>query len=218
MRNSVDLPAPFGPNREVTPGPTVKLTSETATTSPKDLVTFGRQRSASPSPDLVEAVGPVAVPEKTRKHSSGRLKLPVFESHNAGSRDEPSWQCLKPRLRYQSPTAVARRLSTHRGFASPFHPQWPKDRETRMRLRIQPHLREMSLTIAPPRVTRITATLAKALRSVTLEPAIATAAITAEITKLPAANCKKTSSHTTNPGDRRLSPCTPKERAAPARM
>ena len=39
-RNSVDLPAPFGPSNAVTPGPTENVTSDTATTSPNDLVTF----------------------------------------------------------------------------------------------------------------------------------------------------------------------------------
>ena len=35
----VDLPAPFGPSRPVTPGPTPNVTSETATTSPSHLET-----------------------------------------------------------------------------------------------------------------------------------------------------------------------------------
>ena len=40
MRNIVDFPAPFGPSRAVTPGPTSKLTSETATSAPNHLETF----------------------------------------------------------------------------------------------------------------------------------------------------------------------------------
>ncbi len=39
MRSIVDLPAPFGPSRAVTPGPTSKLTSETATFAPNHLET-----------------------------------------------------------------------------------------------------------------------------------------------------------------------------------
>jgi hypothetical protein len=39
MRNIVDLPAPFGPRSAVTPGPTSKLTSETATSGPNHFET-----------------------------------------------------------------------------------------------------------------------------------------------------------------------------------
>ncbi len=39
IRNSVDLPAPFGPSRAVTPWSMAKLTSLTATTDPKNFDT-----------------------------------------------------------------------------------------------------------------------------------------------------------------------------------
>ena len=54
MRNIVDLPAPFGPSSAVTPGPTSKLTSETATSGPNHFDTpsaddarLARHRNAS---------------------------------------------------------------------------------------------------------------------------------------------------------------------------
>ena len=40
MRNIVDLPAPLGPRSAVTPGPTSKLTSETATSAPNHFETL----------------------------------------------------------------------------------------------------------------------------------------------------------------------------------
>ena len=39
-RNSVDLPAPFGPSRAVTPGSTLNDTSDTATSDPNDFDTW----------------------------------------------------------------------------------------------------------------------------------------------------------------------------------
>ena len=54
MRSSVDLPAPLGPSSAVTPGPTAKLTSDTATTSPNHLLTpWTTMVAASPTSGVV---------------------------------------------------------------------------------------------------------------------------------------------------------------------
>ena len=47
--NRVDLPAPLGPSRAVTPARTKKLTSDTATTSPNTFDTLFTSTMAEPS-------------------------------------------------------------------------------------------------------------------------------------------------------------------------
>ena len=49
MRSIVDLPAPFGPSSAVTPGPTSKLTSDTATRLPNHFETSRTSSSGDPS-------------------------------------------------------------------------------------------------------------------------------------------------------------------------
>src|SRR5262245_14989219 len=63
MRNIVDLPAPFGPSSAVTPGPTSKLTSETATSAPNHLETPSATTRAR-SPEGLQP--PVAQPADER--------------------------------------------------------------------------------------------------------------------------------------------------------
>ena len=48
IRNKVDLPAPLGPSRAVTPGPTSKLTSERATTEPNHFASWRTSRVGAP--------------------------------------------------------------------------------------------------------------------------------------------------------------------------
>ena len=76
MRNSVDLPAPFGPSNAVTPGPTPNVTSETATTSPNDFVTPG---------DLDHRVGRRAARGAARGRRSGGAQSAIRPPPTSGT-------------------------------------------------------------------------------------------------------------------------------------
>src|SRR5262249_26077217 len=95
MRNRVDFPAPLGPSRAVTPGPTAKLTSERATTDPNHLEIW----RASIVTSVIASFRDLRAHDAPPGHGSGDQR----ETH-AGAHDHPGreWRVVddaKPAVR-----------------------------------------------------------------------------------------------------------------------
>src|SRR5687768_9601052 len=99
MRMSVDLPAPFGPSNAVTPGPTAKVTSETATRSPNHFETWstainggggggGGGAGGGGGGGAIEVIGS---PRSGDSATTRTLRRPTSTRHSPRSRS--SWGC-----------------------------------------------------------------------------------------------------------------------------